>query len=314
MALFPLKQTGSSLSIAEKAERLNFRDLPIGQDQVENFFRENLSKLLASENNFMILGSQPLLRKQSYFNMTAIDTKGDLVQIHIRHGSDPTELNESFEANVIQAAAVLSQIRTIQELIGSVVVKQIEDLHQFINHNKLIQNFNTRQRIVLIAPHFEERSLQTLNWLSKNGIELSCYELSPIKIGNSFALDLEKILPTEKDRDNFTVPTTVPIPTTGRLPPMFPNMQKLLDWKIINSGDRLNIRDFADSDAIVVDHKYVMFKGEIMPFDEWGLAVTGWKSINIFDWAFHQTKRNTLFELRAFKMTEVDSYCKPTFD
>ena len=50
-------------------------------------------------------------------------------------------------------------------------------------------------------------------------------------------------------------------------------------------GTTLTIKDRPDSAAKVVDGKRVEFKGEVMSFNTWGCAATGWTAIQIYKWA-----------------------------
>lgn len=343
MALYPLRLNGSQLSIAGRAEPVSFNELPINEEQIETFFRQNLVKLLGPEENFMILGAPSSNKKQSHFDLIAIDTEGRLVQILVKNEEDPTAMTETIETHVIQAVARLAACRTPHELLAHVTAKlvrkagqedlvndQLDDLTLFMTQNKINNSFNQRQRIILVAASFAEQSQQSLKWLSENGVDLSCYQLTPMKIGTAMALDFTRIIPHEKTKvapliaktlerptpaPRFTgfsmpAPTEAIVPVvkkTLREPPVLPNMQKLMEWGILGAGDRLSIRDFGDSEAIVVDQKYVTFKGEIMTYEQWGLRITSFPTINIYDWAFHQSKKDTLFNLRNQKMMELEN-------
>ena len=62
-----------------------------------------------------------------------------------------------------------------------------------------------------------------------------------------------------------------------------PKMNKLIEYGVLHSGDRLYITfDPNNSEAILLDGNYVEYKGNKVKINEWGCAVTGWKSVNIY--------------------------------
>ena len=65
-----------------------------------------------------------------------------------------------------------------------------------------------------------------------------------------------------------------------------PNMKSLIDNGLLHVGDKLYIlKHEYDSEAVLLDEKYVDFKGQKLTLNEWGCAVTGWKSIRIYSHA-----------------------------
>jgi hypothetical protein len=84
-----------------------------------------------------------------------------------------------------------------------------------------------------------------------------------------------------------------------------PRMKTLMDWGLVNKGDTLVIANHSDSDAEILDHTTVRYKGETLTFNEWGSKVTGWSSIGIYEWAKKKDDTKTLADLRAIKMDEI---------
>ena len=83
-----------------------------------------------------------------------------------------------------------------------------------------------------------------------------------------------------------------------------------MEWGIVKSGDKLTIKGFADSEATVRDAKTVDYKGEVMSFNAWGLKVTGWSSVGIYEWAVNSEGR-TLAECRAERMQQEATVSTP---
>ncbi|WP_242867566.1 hypothetical protein [Clostridium botulinum] len=87
---------------------------------------------------------------------------------------------------------------------------------------------------------------------------------------------------------------------------ILPGMNKLFEWKIIKAGDIVVIKNRDNSEATVIDSKYVNFKGEKLTFNKWGQKVTGWSSIGIYDWVIIKGKDKTLYEMRQEKMLSLE--------
>ena len=45
-----------------------------------------------------------------------------------------------------------------------------------------------------------------------------------------------------------------------------------------------------------------------MAFNDWGKAVTGWSSINVYQWTYLLSNRKSLDELRRAKMDEDEEH------
>lgn len=87
-------------------------------------------------------------------------------------------------------------------------------------------------------------------------------------------------------------------------------MATLFDWKLLKSGDTLEIKNFEKSEATVIDSKTVEFNGQKVSFNEWGQTVTGWSSICIYEWAILKSSGKTLHAIRAQKMQDLEKQAK----
>ena len=62
-----------------------------------------------------------------------------------------------------------------------------------------------------------------------------------------------------------------------------PKLNKLIEYGLIQPGEKLYIiNSEQNSEATLLDEKYVDYKGEKMRINDWGCLVTGWKSVNIY--------------------------------
>jgi hypothetical protein len=75
-------------------------------------------------------------------------------------------------------------------------------------------------------------------------------------------------------------------------------MLQLFEWDILNQGNIISIRNFDGSEAEAIDYKSVKYKGKIYTFNQWGILVTGWSAVNIYEWTMLKDKGKTLDQLR----------------
>ena len=61
----------------------------------------------------------------------------------------------------------------------------------------------TKQRIILVASDFDEQTLSAVAWLNSNGVDMSCYRLTPYKLNESIYFHTEKILPVTIHNDYY---------------------------------------------------------------------------------------------------------------
>lgn len=76
-------------------------------------------------------------------------------------------------------------------------------------------------------------------------------------------------------------------------------MKELLSYGEVYINDKLILKSNPDnSEAVLIDDKHVLYNGKVLTLMEWGLKVTGWKSINIYRNAMIKGEEETLQEKR----------------
>jgi len=83
-------------------------------------------------------------------------------------------------------------------------------------------------------------------------------------------------------------------------------MAKLFDWGIIKKDDEVRIKGYDESIATIVDSKKVLSNGIEVKYNDWGQNITGWSSINIYEWTILIRENKTLDELRREKMEALE--------
>jgi hypothetical protein len=191
------------------------------------------------------------------------------------------------------------------------------DLAQFLESNEAARTFNQKQRILLIASAFDPQTLSAVAWLISNNVAISCIAIQPVFIGEDGFLQIERILPPSK-LDDFYVELAAAGPQPAIVAKRIrrksdsarttlPRMDKLFEWGIIVPGDALRIKNYPDSAAEAIDAKNVRTNGRTLSYMSWGKAVTGWASINVYEWTILERAGRTLDELRAEKMDELQA-------
>ena len=183
----------------------------------------------------------------------------------------------------------------------------------FLEKNNAIKTFNSKQRIILIASSFDSQTLSAVAWLIANNVNISCFELSPMKVGDNYFIDINRILPPpaledfyvevdDKKRPVYSEKRNTPITRS-----YLPRMDKLFEWGVIKSGDTVVIKNFDNSEAVVIDTKTVEYNSQKLTFNQWGEKVTGWSALSVYEWTIVKGSEKTLHEIRKEKMISVES-------
>jgi len=313
----------------------NFKELNLQERHIEEFLRKNINLLFGDDETLLVVGQQVRNASNGISDLTAIDADGNVVLIEIKRDvQDIKARKEPFEFQAIRYAASYAKISTPESLVELVYSSYIEthkdeyelgdltpsekarrELNKFLSSNDALKTFNKKQRIILIASSFDEQTLSAVAWLISNGVDVICLNLTPIFIGEQGFLSIEKILPPAQLDDFYvglagvgsTIKGDIISTASAFNRTWLPRMDKLFEWQLIKAGDSIEIKYFESSEAIIIDQAFVRFDGEEVSYNNWGKKVTGWSSINIYEWAVRSSTKRTLHELRKEKMAELEA-------
>ena len=330
--------SGSKIDIAhDEIEECSFGELaapfegqPVKLDEsdLEEFVRKNPGLFFQDDETLLIVGQQVRDKIGKRSDLVAIDAKGNIVYIELKrdHG-DMAVRKEPLEFQAVRYAANYARIESrdklVELLFGQYVEKHRSEfskkegkanqvakdcLDEFLD-NVSHDDFNEKQRIVLIAASFDEESRSACAWLAKNGIDLRCLTVNPFKYGQQVFLAIETIIPPPKI-ESFYVDVAQPTQIGKKVSKgesaaskeSLPRIPKLFEWGLIKAGDKVYIKTQQEEIAEVLDSKRVRYKGQSMSFNEWGRLVTGWSAINVYEWTVVEGSKRTLDELRAEKL------------
>ncbi|WP_243276235.1 hypothetical protein [Clostridium tyrobutyricum] len=192
-----------------------------------------------------------------------------------------------FESQAIKYAASYAKIKTSDELVDKIFTSYIEKyknefelgnliayekatriLNDFLEKNNAIKIFNSKRITILIASSFDNQTLSAVAWLIANNVDIGCFELTSMKIGDDYFIHINGILlpPTledfyvkvyDKKKSTYSEKSNTPIVRTR-----LPGMDNLFEWGIIKSEYTVVIKNSENSGKIVINAKYVNFKGK----------------------------------------------------
>jgi hypothetical protein len=322
-------------------QELTFRDLgeklhnaAFKESHLEEFVRSNIELFLGDET-LLIIGQQVINKENGRNDLVGVDGDGKLVLIELkRDAADIAHRKEPMEFQAIRYVANLASISSVEDavsfLFGPYIRRhrnepsfaaQPRDLTEeelarrqltaFLEQNSGLASFNREQRIVLIAASFDEQTISACAWLAKNNVGIQCIEVRPYQIDSDYFLEIVRLIPPT-DLDEFIVgikaPGAVKSKENGNkiTRKTLPRMEDLFEWHLVSPGDVLAIRGVDGKDATVKDQGSIEFNGEIIGYNDWGQRVTGWSSINIYEWAISKRLGKTLDQLRRERMTQLD--------
>jgi hypothetical protein len=316
---------------------ISFTELKLQEKQLEDFIRKNIDLIYPDEEeSLLIVGQQVRDVGKGRSDLIAINSDGDLVLIEIKRDvADILHRTEPLEIQAIRYAATLATIEEPEEIIelfslyigrhkgeyaellkersSEEVARKL--LKEFMNDNEIGDDFNEKQKIILIASGFDDNTLSACAWLARNNIDIRCIKLEPFKHNEQIHLRVTQEIPPLSELEDFFVG----INTEGKIKKRpqddrkaierqkLPRMPWLLEHGVIQIGMPIEIIGHIDERAVVIDAYTVKYKDKIMKYNDWGQEVTGWSSICIYDWARPVGSNKKLTELRAEKMAELQS-------
>lgn len=309
-----LVDTGKKMRVLEPTvECKTFGELGLVEDDIETFLDGNLDVLLSGDESALSLlqiGRQVPNEFGGECDLLAIDSNGSIVVIEIKR--DPKDCRarvEAFEMQSIRYASSFTRINTPEELAEQVYVpyllKYMRDviacldvhdyakqrLDDFLRANKSRAEFNQKQKIILVASGFDPETKSACAWLRKNGVDISCIQITPLAHGAQNYLLIERIIPPPALEDMLakvgkrksirTTNTGDPIIGRGTRTKLM-NTADMLTQGILARGDTVIVKDRPESAATIEDYKTVIFQGSPVSWNVWAKKITGWSAVNIY--------------------------------
>lgn len=313
---------------AERIESVTFSSLNMLESDIEEILRNSIDMICDEEESMLIVGRQVQNERGARSDLTAVDNNGNIVLIEIkRDRRDVERRKEAFEFQAIRYAASYATIEEVDDLVKKVYAPYIDKykdefelgeltsyelgvrkLNEFLCENDAEQNFNAKQRIILVASDFDEQTLSAVAWLNSNGVDMSCYRLTPYKLNESIYFHTEKILPVTIHNDYYvdlmdrSRATTVR--RTGKLTRRsLPRIEQMLEWGIVKAGDIIVAKGHEYEGRLLANGN-IFADNEEKSMQVWLKTIYGWSSIQTYVFAVHKETGKTLAELREEYMKQ----------
>lgn len=86
-----------------------------------------------------------------------------------------------------------------------------------------------------------------------------------------------------------------------------PRLPQMIQWGlVVPMEDKLYLRDAPNQPALLLDASRVAYQGETLSINDWAKHITGWKSVNVYEWVVVERTNTTLDDLRRDYMIEND--------
>jgi hypothetical protein len=341
-AIIPIKTQksgGKTVITRDDLHERSLKELGVTEADLEEFVRRNIELLFPEgDETLLIVGQQVKNKEAGRADLVAVDGAGNIVLVELkRDKADILGRREPFEFQAIRYAANYALIRTPQDLVQKLFAPYIEKhqgeppfqqelakgltqsevavrlLDSFLQGNQARGAFNRAQRVVLISSSFDPQTLSACAWLAKSGIDLRCITIAPVEYGGQLFFRVERVIPPPS-LDDYFVEIATPadaaqpaIKAAGQPKKVLPKMADLFGWGLVAAGDTLHIRGHDAEHAEMVDAENVRVQGQPMPYNDWGKQVTGWSTINIYEWTIHEQSGKSLDTLRREKLAELEA-------
>jgi len=309
----------------EKIEPATFADLNLKENDLEEMLRNSIEILCDDEESLLIVGRQVKNEQLGRSDLTAIDHNGNVVLIELkRDKNDIVRRKEGFEFQAIRYAASYATIESVEDFVRKVYAPYIEKyrhefnigslttyelgvrmLTEFLESNESEERFNKNQKVILVASEFDEQTLSAVAWLNKNGVDMTCIQLTPYRINEDTYLDAAKVLPLEEYNDYYVNLMDVSVgkvsPSGTRKRKILPKINDMLEWGVVKAGDIIQAKG-RESQGTLLENGHVLVDGSEMSLQKWLQNVFGWASVHTYVFVVHQETGKTLSQIRKEHM------------
>lgn len=303
---------------ASKMNKTTFSEIGWREpNEIEEIAVNNLSIFTPQgqeEESLLLVGRQVVDETKGRNDLVALDSEGNLVLIELkRDQEDIKAAGGKIELQAIRYASALAKIESRKELLEKIYVPYIDDieevedpfdharsqLDEFLRSNEIQpEELNRRQRIILFSSGYDDRSLSSLAWLSKNGVDVTVLRGDLYEHQGQTMMSVEQLLPVSQEEEYF-VDILERSLSSENGKSRLPKVRDLLEAGLVSEGDEVHIKGEPEERGVIVDHQHVKVDGEKRRRNEWAKDVKNFASINFYNHVVH-VKTDKLFdELRA---------------
>lgn len=311
---------------------VTFSELKMTEKDLEEILVENIHLLDDDDNDeensdsMVVVGRQVRNEGNGRSDLTAIDKNGNLVLIEIKRDvKDIKARSEAFTFQAIRYVASYSKINTIDELVDKIYVPYLEKnppisipvgqnlrdyatdkIHRFLNQHN-INDLSGKQRIILVAGDFDEQTLSAAAWLCKNGINISCFRVTPNRWNDQILIDVKQLLPlkdyvldiAEPGSSNNAIAKS---PSKSIQRARLPKINALVREGILFVGDRFTAKDNPTEEVelqsnckikIVSTNLSSLKEGDITTLQQWLKVILDWDAVDTYNFTVVKNSKNS---------------------
>lgn len=305
-----------------KLEETTFSELKMLESDIEEMLRQNVDMVCDDEESMLIVGQQVKNEKNGRSDLTAIDNNGDIVLIELKRDKRDIEVRkEAFEFQAIRYAASYATIKSTDALIQNIFAPYVErhkgefqqypgltsaeiatrQLTDFLEKNESA-SFNEHQRIVLVASEFDEQTLSAVAWLNSNQVDISCYQLCPMRLDDDILIDVKKLLPVNSYEDFYVGVTENGSLLRTRKKSIsrraLPKIDTLMEWGLVQAGDILVAKGTTEEAELQENGQVKTAESQVMSIQKWLKQVFRWSSVETYAFSIDKKTGKTLSYLR----------------
>lgn len=274
-------------SNSEIIEATGFTELEMNENKIEELLWKNIEMICDEEESMLVVGQQVRNASNGRSDLTAVYNNGNIVLIEIkRDRKDIENRKEAFEFQAIRYAASYATIADTEDLVNKIYGPYVEKyrdefdhpsltspelatriLNEFLDINNVTDQFNEKQKIVLVASDFDEQTLSAVAWLNDSGVDISCFKLTPYKIQDTLVFNVSKTLPLNEYTDYYVnfldKSTAIKKQKTGLTKRVLPKIDAMLEWGLVKPEDTIRAKDHTEK-AILLENGLVDYNWEIL--------------------------------------------------
>lgn len=186
-----------------------------------------------------------------------------------------------------------------------IIENQLEDTdHDHLGKLITYASGKDAELVVWVVRHAREEHCAAIEWLNSHtdeGIGFVLCEIKVYRIGNSEPAP--KFIVIEQPND-WAKEMKKPVKSVVKK--KYPNIDKMLEWCIVKAGDII-VAKGSNYEAKLLDNGHVNADGIELSLHKWLQGITGWSSVETYNYAIHKETGKTLSQLRMEYLESQES-------
>ncbi|EKO3871367.1 hypothetical protein P0E20_005403 [Vibrio harveyi] len=168
-------------------------DYDIYEKDIENWFAENLNVLFTDADSVFILSQESKGEKQA--DILGIDSQGNLIIIELKRGlADRTTVGQVLDYASTLSAWEYENFNARYKSYKNNGTELIDEYRKFVDSQDFSKDeLCKKQRLFIVAPHFEEEISRIVHWLSSYDLPIDVAPFTLYLKGDELLLKVNQI-------------------------------------------------------------------------------------------------------------------------